>query len=109
MAAGQRARRRAERERLAAEAAALREAAAARQARRDARRDRLVGWVPRPAPVESGSLAARRRQRSGLVVAFVLTLNVLVWLGTTEWAARLLVALLSVLVAPVVVSVLNRK
>lgn len=109
MAAGQRARRREERDRLAAAAAAEREATAARQARRDSRRETLTGWVPRPAPVESGTLAARRRQRNGLVVAFVIALNVLVWLGTTEWAARAFVLLLSVLVAPIVVSILNRK
>ena len=109
MAAGERARRRAELDRLAAEATAVREAAAAKQARRDARRDTLTGWVPRPAPVESGTLAARRRQRTGLLVAFVLAVNTLVWLGTDGWAARTLVLLLSVLVAPVVLSILNRK
>ncbi|MDO9455088.1 hypothetical protein, partial [Nocardioides sp.] len=70
---------------------------------------RLTGWVPRPAPVESGSLAARRRQRTGLVVAFVVAVNALIWLGTDAWAARALFLLLSLLVAPIVVSILNRK
>jgi Flp pilus assembly protein TadB len=107
--AGQRARRREERDRLAAEAAASRQAVAAKQARRESRRTALVGWVPTPAPVESGSLAAKRRQRTGLVLAFVLAVNVLVWLGTGEWAARVLMLLLTVLVAPIVVSILNRK
>ena len=109
MAAGERARRREERDRAVAVETAAREAAATRQARRDARRTALLGWVPRPAPVESGTLAAKRRQRTGLVVAFVLAVNVLVWLGTGEWAARVLVLLLSVLVAPIVLSILNRK
>jgi hypothetical protein len=107
--AGQRARRREERELLAAQAAAARQAAAAKQARRDSRRTALLGWVPTPAPVESGTLAAKRRQRTGIVVALVLAVNVLVWLGTGEWAGRVLVLLLSVLVAPIVVSILNRK
>lgn len=109
MAAGERAKRRAERDRVAAIAAAEREAAAAKQARRDARRERLVGWVPRPAPVESGTLAFKKRQRTGLVIAGVIALNALVWLGTSEWAARVFFLLLCVLVAPIVVSLLNRK
>ena len=109
MAAGERARRREERDRQVAEAAAVREAEAARQARRDARRASLTRWVPRPGPGESGVLAARRRQRVGLVLAFVLAVNTLVWLGTDEWAARVLFLLLSLLVAPIVVNLLNRK
>lgn len=109
MAAGERARRREERDRLAAIAAAEREEAAARQARRDARQQRLTGWVPRPAPVQSGTLAFRRRQRTGLIVAGVISLNVLMFLGTDTWAPRVFLLLLCALVAPIAVSLLNRK
>jgi Flp pilus assembly protein TadB len=109
MAAGERARRRDERDRVAAAATIERKAAAARQARRDRRRDRLTGWVPRPAPVESGTLAFRKRQRTGLIIAAVVSLNVLVVLGTDTWAPRVFFVLLCVLVAPIATFLINRK
>ncbi|MEO9324642.1 hypothetical protein ABFT23_14205 [Nocardioides sp. C4-1] len=115
MAAGERARRRAERERAAVEQAAAREAEAERVARRRARRDVAAGLLPGAwtgrsrSGAQTGTLAARRRQQTGLVIAFVLAVNVLVWLGTSEWAARAFLALLSVFIAPIVVSLITRK
>jgi Flp pilus assembly protein TadB len=105
----ERALRRAERERHAAEQEASRAAEAERQARRDARRSRLTRWFPSPGPAADGVLAARRRQQTGLVVALVVTVNVLTLLGTGSWAPRVLVLLLSVLLTPIVLSLMSRR
>ncbi len=105
----ERARRREERERAVAAAAAERAAEAERQARREARRSSLTRWLPRTSSGQSGTLAARKRQQKGLVVAFVVAVNVLVWLGTDAWPLRALVLLLSVLVTPIVASLVSRK
>ncbi len=109
MAAGERARRRAEREREAAAAAAVRAAEAEKEARRRQRRDRLTGWLPRGRGAQSGTLAARRRHAAGMVVAFVLVVNLLFWLAGTGWAARALVLLLSILATPIVLHLMSRR
>jgi Flp pilus assembly protein TadB len=109
MAAGERAKRRAERERLAAEAAEARRVEAERQARRAARRTALTRWLPRARPGQSGRLAEKRRQQTVLVVAGVVALNFLLWLGTSDWAARALFLLLSLLVTPIVVHLATKK
>ena len=109
MPAGERARLRAERERLAAEVAAERAAEAERAARRRERRDRLTGWIPQRRPGQSGTLAARRRKAGGLVLALVFAVNLMFWLASDGWAARALVLLLSLLATPIVLHLLSRK
>ena len=105
----ERARRREEREREAAQVAAVRAAEAERAARRDHRRQTLLGWIPRPAPAPSGSLAARRRRNIGLVLAGVFALNFIVFLGSDGWELRSLVLLLSVLLTPVATLLISQK
>ena len=105
----ERARRREEREREVAAAAAVRAAAAERTARRERRRQVLLGWIPRPAPAPSGTLAARRRRRIGLVLAGVLTLNLLVLFAAGSWALPTVVLLLSILLTPVATLLISQK
>lgn len=109
MAAGERARKRAEREREAAAAAAVRAAAAEKEARRQQRVARLTGWLPRRRPGQSGTLAARRRKSAGLVLAFVFAVNLLFWLADDRWALRTLVLLLSLLATPIVLHLMSRR
>jgi len=97
----ERARRREERERQAAIAEAARAAAAEKAARSARRREVLTGWIPRPAPGPSGTLAARRRRNTGMVLTAVFGLNVVVFLASDGWELRSLVLLLSVLLTPV--------
>jgi Flp pilus assembly protein TadB len=111
MPAGERARRRAERERVAAAAEAERRAVAERQARRAARRTALARVVPGSSGRSSGqtgTLAARRRQQTVLTVAGVVAVNALLWLGTGDWAARAFLLLLSLLVTPIVVHLVTK-
>jgi Flp pilus assembly protein TadB len=96
----ERARRRAEREREAALRAAARAAEAERAERRAARRQTLTGWLPASAPRPSGALAERRRQQTGLLVAVLVAVNVLVWVFVSDWAGRAMVAVVTLLVAP---------
>lgn len=105
----ERAKRRAERERLAAVAEAERQAEAERRARAAARRQRWFGWFPRAAPGQSGALARRRREQAGYFIAFVFTVNLLVFFASQDWALRALVLLLSILLGPIVVSFITRK
>ncbi len=105
----ERALRRAERERVAQELAAKRAAEAEAAARRARLKHRLVGWIPRPAPTPSGTLAARRRRDIGLVLVGVFALNVLVFLAADGWALRSVVLLLSVLLTPVATLLISQK
>jgi acylphosphatase len=100
---------RAERERVAAEQAAKRAAEAARLARRAARRRVLTGWVPARRTGSVGVLVKRRRRRVEVVLAALLVVNVLVWFADRSWPARSLAAVASVLVAPVLYTVLFRR
>lgn len=100
---------RAERERVAAEQAAARSAAAARHARRAARRERLTGRLPRRRTGRAGVLAGRRRRQAEAVLALLLAVNVLIWFAERSWSARALAAVASVLVAPVLYTVLFRR
>ena len=104
----ERARRRAEREREQAIRAAARAAEQERRQRRDARRRTVAGWVPRP-HWRPGLLAARRRRQVAATVVVLLALNVLVWIVRDDWAARILAVMVSVLVAPVVHTMLFRR
>ncbi|WP_017933844.1 hypothetical protein [Nocardioides sp. Iso805N] len=115
-----RARARAERERLAAEAAAERTARAAAAARRRARLDKLgvrfdklgvrsLSPSTRGRGRQTGALAVRRRNQTRLLIALLVVANVVVWLIDPSWAARALALVASVLVAPVLYTVLFRK
>ncbi len=105
----ERARRRAEREREAATRAAAQAAAAERAERRAARRRALTRFLPARHSRQSGSLAERRRQQAGATVAMVLGLNLLVWIFFDDWAARAMVAVVSLLVAPVLHTMFFRR
>jgi hypothetical protein len=105
----ERARRRAEREREAAIRAAARAAEAERAERRAARRRALTGWLPRRRSRPAGILAERRRRQAGATVAIVLAVNVLVWVFSEDWAARAMVAVVSLLAAPVMHTMLFRR
>jgi hypothetical protein len=104
----ERARRRAEREREAAIRAAARAAEAERRDRWAARRRALTGWVPRPR-WQPGILARRRRQQVATTLAVLLALNVVVWIVRDDWAARVLAVMVSLLVAPVVHTMLHPR
>ena len=96
----ERAQRRAEREREAAVKAAARARETERRARSAARKKSLTGWLPRP-HLMPGTLAARRRREVAVTVAILFAVNVLVWIIRPDWEARLAVAAVSLLVAPV--------
>jgi hypothetical protein len=98
----ERAQRRAEREREAAMRAAARAAEAERAERKAARKQALTRWLPAPAPRPTGALAERQRQQTGLMIAVLITANVLVWVFLHDWSARAMVAVVTLLVAPLI-------
>jgi len=107
-----RAKARAERERLAAEAAARRERDLARRARRRALWKRVTGWIPaswRGRNRQSGALAAKRRKQRWLTFLVLLVVNVVAWFVEPTWAAHAFVLVASVLVAPVLYTMLFRR
>ena len=102
----ERARRRAEREREAAIRTAARAAEQERRERRQARARRLRSFTTdraRRGTVgrDTGLLARRRRRDTGLLVAGLLVLVVLVRGVRADWAARLGVVVLVALAFPV--------
>ena len=111
----ERARRRAEREREAAIRTAARAATVERRERRAARRAavrrvtgrRIPGLTPAGRP--TGSLARRRRIRVSLVLAFLVAANVLIWMIRPDWAARLGAALVTTLLAPLLLGLVVRR
>ena len=108
----ERSKRRAAREHEAALKAAARAAEAERRERRAARAtalkrvttDRLPRRTRTARP--TGTLARRRRIQTSLVLALVVALNVLVWVVRPDWAARFAAMVVSVLAAPVLVTLL---
>src|SRR3954451_8415314 len=100
---------RAERERVAAQEVAARAAEAHRLARRAARRDRMERWLPARRTGRTGVLARRRRRQAEVGLALLLAVNVLVWFSERSWSAQALAAVASVLVAPVLYTVLFRR
>jgi Flp pilus assembly protein TadB len=104
----ERARRRAERERVAAVKLAARQREVERQARSRSRRQTLTGWIPRP-HLTPGVLAARRRAELTATIGVLFLLNVLVWLVRPDWAARLGALVVSLVVFPVVRLVMTRR
>ena len=108
----ERALRRAAREHEAALRAAARAAEQERRERRAARsaalRRRTTDRLPRRTRVArpTGTLARRRRVERSLVLALLVALNVLAWVITPDAAIRLGVLVVSVLAAPVLVTLL---
>ncbi|MCC5575579.1 MULTISPECIES: hypothetical protein [Microtetraspora] len=101
--ARRRAEREAERERRAAEHA-LREA---RAARRRELRGRVTAVLPRRVRVarQGGIRARRRRDQNAVIAVLWFITQVLAWLLLDGWAARLAVLVLSILLIPVLVTV----
>ncbi len=105
----ERAQRRAEREAAAAARDAERAAATERRARRDARKERLTGWVPKPAARPTGLLAEKRRRQVGMTFAVLVALNLLVFAFSRDWYLTGFTLVASVLGAPIVHMILTRK
>jgi Flp pilus assembly protein TadB len=103
----ERAARRAAREHESAIKAAARAAEAERRERRTARRRAVrratTDRLPRLTPVgrPTGTLARRRRLQTAALVGLFIVLNVVVWVARPDWAARLGALVVSVLVFPV--------
>ena len=104
----ERARRRAAREHEAAIRAAGRAEAQARLERRRNRAARVRRVLPRRTrhARPTGSLARRRRVETSLVLALLVVLNVLAWVVSPDPAVRLGALVVSLLVAPVLVTLL---
>jgi Flp pilus assembly protein TadB len=108
----ERARRRAEREREAAIRSAARAAQQERRERRAARArvarrvtiDRMPRLAPAGRPVGPG--AHRRRVQVSLVLALLVAVNVLVWVVRPDWPSRFAALVVSILAAPVLVTLL---
>ena len=105
----ERQKRRAEREAAAAVLAERRAAEAEKQARRDARRERLVGWVPRPAARPGGVLAEKRSRQVRGTVAVLVALNMLVFAFSRDWYLTAFTLVASLLIAPIVHMAMFRK
>ncbi|WP_214416859.1 hypothetical protein [Sphaerisporangium fuscum] len=103
----ERARRRAEREAEQARQAALRAEREARRARRRELRARLAALVPKPVRVarQGGLIARRRRMQNAVVVVLFVLVQAMSWLLLSGWAARVGVLVLSLLLVPVLVTV----
>ncbi len=108
----ERARRRAAREHETALKAAARAAEAERRDRRQARatavRRATTDRLPRVTRTRrpTGPLARRRRIQTSLLFAALVAVNLLVWLVRPDWAARLAALVVSILAAPVLVTLL---
>jgi hypothetical protein len=105
----ERQKRRAEREAAAAVLAERRAAEAERRARKDARREKLVGWVPRPAARPGGVLAEKRRRQAGFTFAVLVAFNLLVYAFTRDWYVTGFTIVASLLGAPIIHMILTRK
>ena len=105
----ERARRRAEREAAAAVAAARRAAVAEKEARRRARRERLTGWLPRPASRPAGVLADRRRRQIAATALLLVVLNLLVYAVSRDAGLAALMVVASILGAPIVYLMIFRR
>jgi Flp pilus assembly protein TadB len=97
----ERARRREEREREVAAAAAKRAAQRERERRRREWRAALSRLLPARASRPSGILARRAQIRSSLLALVLLIGVIAVWVARTDWAARLGVIVVCVLLYPV--------
>jgi hypothetical protein len=105
----ERARRREAREREAAIVTAARASEAEKRERRNARKRALTPRAPRRHSRQTGVLAARRRQQVGATLAMLVALNLLVFVIFQGWPLRTMVLLVSLLVAPVLHTLLFRR
>ncbi|MFC4585568.1 hypothetical protein [Sphaerisporangium corydalis] len=103
----ERARRRAEREAARAREAARRAEREVRAARRRELRHRLVAVLPRPVRVarQGGLIARRRRAQNAVVTVLFVLVQGAAWLLLSGWAARAGVLVVSLLMVPVLVTV----
>ncbi len=101
--------RREQREHEAAVQAAARAADAERRERRAARSAVVTARLPQRRPRPSGVLAQRRRNQTGVVIAILVFLNVLVWIFVPGWAARFGALFVSLLAAPVLYTLMFRR
>jgi Flp pilus assembly protein TadB len=97
----ERARRREERERLAAVTAAQRQASAEKAARREARRQSLSRCLPATHSRQTGLLAERKRREVLATGAVLAVLNLVVFAVAGDWALTALLLVASVLGAPI--------
>ena len=98
----ERARRREVREAEAATRRAAHERQVNRDARRRARRNALrKRLAPLTTGRQTGVLAQRRRMRLNLVLAFLLLVQVIVWVVRPDWQARLAALVVAALAFPV--------
>ena len=105
----ERQKKRAEREAAVAAAAARRAAASEKLARRAALKERLTGWVPRPATRPAGLLAEKRRRQAGATFAVLVAFNLLVFAFTRDFYITGFTVVASVLGAPIVHMMLFKK
>ena len=105
----ERARRREEREREAAVAAAARQAAAEKQAKRDARKQSVSRLLPATHSRQTGLLAEKKRREGLATVAVLVVLNILVFAVARDWALTALLAVASVLGAPILYLMLFKR
>ncbi len=104
----ERARRRAEREREQAIRTAARARADERLRRRSTRRRALLGWLPQP-HWQPGLLARRRRRQVATTIGLLVVGNALVWFASPAWEIRIVMAMVSLLAAPVLHTLLFRR
>ncbi len=104
----ERARLRAEREEALAAERAKRKREAERRAVRAGHRRRAVDAIPRPVRVARprGILETRRRRRLGFAVGIVALIQLATFVLTDSWLMRGTVLLLSLLFAPVVLTLI---
>ncbi len=105
----ERQRRREARDREAGIVAAARAAEAEKRERRDARKRAVSSRFPRRRSRQTGVLAQRRRKQTGATIALLIALNVLVWVLFPEWPARMMALIVTLLVAPVLHTMLFRR
>ncbi|MCX6397812.1 MAG: hypothetical protein NTV23_15100 [Propionibacteriales bacterium] len=104
----ERARRREEREAVAAANAVARERSSRKAARSRARKAAWTArfaWLGASRPgQQTGILAARRRLRLNLVVTFLILVQAVVWITREDWKSSLAALVVSALAFPVIVA-----
>jgi hypothetical protein len=88
---------------------AARAASAERRERQARRRTAVQSRLPRRRSRPTGVLAQRRRRQVGATIAMLLALNVLVWVIFPDWPTRTMVLIVSLLVGPVLHTMLFRR
>ena len=72
---------------------------------------RAADRLPRRGPVgrDTGVLARRRRRDRAMLVVLLVTANLVVWVVAPQWEARVAALVLTVLLAPMLLSLLARR